>query len=162
MENVKRKACTSFAEFSEQNAATGAGLPYSRDISCLGDSVDIGGKTARNRLVCQAMEGCDGNPDGTPGELTERRYLRLAEGGAGIIWFEATACLREGRANPRQLWLYKDNIGAFASLVDKLREAGMKVYGMGEKKTPAPFIVACDKFVYIPAGTASRTADPRR
>lgn len=26
MENVKRKACTSFAEFSEQNAATGAGL----------------------------------------------------------------------------------------------------------------------------------------
>ena len=25
----------------------------------------------------------------------------------------------------------------------------MKVYGMGEKKTPAPFIVACDKFVYI-------------
>ena len=30
-----------------------------------------------------------------------------------------------------------------------LREAGMKVYGMGEKKTPKPFIVACDKFVYI-------------
>lgn len=29
MENVERKACTSFAEFSEQNAATGAGLPYS-------------------------------------------------------------------------------------------------------------------------------------
>ena len=29
------------------------------------------------------------------------------------------------------------------------REAGMKVYGMGEKKTPKPFIVACDKFVYI-------------
>ena len=25
----------------------------------------------------------------------------------------------------------------------------MKVYGMGERKTPAPFIVACDKFVYI-------------
>lgn len=50
MENVKRKACTSFAEFSEQNAATGAGLPYSRDISCLGDSVDIGGKTAATVL----------------------------------------------------------------------------------------------------------------
>ena len=34
-------------------------------------------------------------------------------------------------------------------LATRLREAGMKVYGMGEKKTPKPFIVACDKFVYI-------------
>ena len=34
-------------------------------------------------------------------------------------------------------------------LATRLREAGMEVYGMGEKKTPKPFIVACDKFVYI-------------
>ena len=34
-------------------------------------------------------------------------------------------------------------------LAIRLREAGKKVYGMGEKKTPNPFIVACDKFVYI-------------
>ncbi len=37
----------------------------------------------------------------------------------------------------------------FTRLATRLREAGMKVYGMGEKKTPQPFIVACDKFVYI-------------
>jgi len=37
----------------------------------------------------------------------------------------------------------------FTRLATRLREAGMKVYGMGEKKTPNPFIVACDKFVYI-------------
>ena len=37
----------------------------------------------------------------------------------------------------------------FTRLAIRLREAGMKVYGMGERKTPAPFIVACDKFVYI-------------
>ncbi len=37
----------------------------------------------------------------------------------------------------------------FTRLATRLREAGMKVYGMGEKKTPKPFIVACDKFVYI-------------
>ena len=37
----------------------------------------------------------------------------------------------------------------FTRLAIRLREAGMKVYGMGEKKTPKPFIVACDKFVYI-------------
>ena len=37
----------------------------------------------------------------------------------------------------------------FTRLATRLREAGMKVFGMGERKTPSPFIVACDKFVYI-------------
>lgn len=37
----------------------------------------------------------------------------------------------------------------FTRLATRLREAGMKVIGIGEKKTPAPFIVACDKFVYL-------------
>jgi len=37
----------------------------------------------------------------------------------------------------------------FTRLATRLREAGMKVYGIGEKKTPDPFIVACDKFIYV-------------
>ena len=37
----------------------------------------------------------------------------------------------------------------FTKLATRLREAGMQVIGIGEKKTPNPFIVACDKFVYI-------------
>lgn len=37
----------------------------------------------------------------------------------------------------------------FTRLALRLREAGMYVIGMGEKKTPKPFIVACDKFIYI-------------
>ncbi|HXS35644.1 MAG TPA: NYN domain-containing protein, partial [Flavipsychrobacter sp.] len=37
----------------------------------------------------------------------------------------------------------------FTRLALRLREAGMKVIGMGQKKTPAPFIVACDKFIYL-------------
>ncbi len=37
----------------------------------------------------------------------------------------------------------------FTRLATRLREAGMQVIGMGEKKTPEPFIVACDKFIYI-------------
>ncbi|MBK7629878.1 MAG: NYN domain-containing protein [Ignavibacteriales bacterium] len=37
----------------------------------------------------------------------------------------------------------------FTRLATRLREAGMKVIGIGEKKTPVPFIVACDKFIYI-------------
>lgn len=37
----------------------------------------------------------------------------------------------------------------FTRLATRLREAGMQVFGIGEKKTPHPFIVACDKFIYI-------------
>ncbi len=37
----------------------------------------------------------------------------------------------------------------FTKLATRLREAGMVVYGIGEKKTPNPFIVACDKFIYL-------------
>ncbi len=37
----------------------------------------------------------------------------------------------------------------FTRLATRLREAGMLVLGIGEKKTPNPFIVACDKFIYV-------------
>ncbi len=37
----------------------------------------------------------------------------------------------------------------FTRLATRLREAGMKVIGIGEKKTLRPFISACDKFIYI-------------
>lgn len=37
----------------------------------------------------------------------------------------------------------------FTRLATRLREAGMKVLGFGEKKTPQPFIASCDKFIYL-------------
>jgi hypothetical protein len=36
----------------------------------------------------------------------------------------------------------------FARLAARIREQGVTVYGFGERKTPRPFITACDKFVY--------------
>ena len=36
----------------------------------------------------------------------------------------------------------------FTRLATRIREAGLSVYGFGEKKTPRPFVAACDKFVY--------------
>ena len=47
----------------------------------------------------------------------------------------------------------------FTRLATRLREAGMKVIGIGERKTPHPFIVACDKFIYLEILTASDTPD---
>ena len=36
----------------------------------------------------------------------------------------------------------------FTRLATRIREAGLVVYGFGQKHTPAPFVAACDKFVY--------------
>lgn len=36
----------------------------------------------------------------------------------------------------------------FTRLATRIREAGLVVYGFGEKKTPQPFVAACDKFIY--------------
>lgn len=116
----------------------GISLPYSSDSAVLATEFSINSKTAPNRIVCQAMEGCDGTLSGTPGELTERRYKRLAEGGAGIIWFEATAVMAEGRANPRQLFITEENLDAFKRQVDVIKEAAVKK----NSKVPLVFMQA--------------------
>ena len=36
----------------------------------------------------------------------------------------------------------------FTKLAARIRESGLSVYGFGEKKTPDPFVAACDKFIY--------------
>jgi uncharacterized LabA/DUF88 family protein len=36
----------------------------------------------------------------------------------------------------------------FTKLASRIREAGLFVYGFGEKKTPEPFVAACDKFIF--------------
>lgn len=126
---MNRRVYTSAEEFSAQNTELKTNLPYSEDLSVLGERVTVGNKTVSNRLACQAMEGCDGNADGTPAELTIRRYKRLAEGGAGIIWFEATACREDGRANPRQLWIKKDNLDSFKKIVSEIKENSIKANG---------------------------------
>ncbi|NKL24214.1 NYN domain-containing protein [Rhizobium leguminosarum] len=55
----------------------------------------------------------------------------------------------------------------FARLAARIREQGVTVYGFGERKTPRPFITACDKFVYFdvlgePAEEAGASAVPGR
>lgn len=126
---IKRAVFSDIKEFELQNEVLRTGLPLSDSTEVLSESIEISGKTIPNRLVCQAMEGCDGKVDGTPDTLTERRYDRFAKGGAGIIWFEATAVLEEGRANPRQLWINENNLDAFTRQVEKIRETAMRENG---------------------------------
>ena len=83
---MKKQTYINSADFIEQNNQLKTNLPYTEDLSVLGEKLVIKNKTFNNRLVCQAMEGCDGSADGSPDELTKRRYRRFAEGGAGLIW----------------------------------------------------------------------------
>lgn len=110
-------------------------LPFSDDISCLGDAVKVGEKIVPNRIAIQPMEGCDGTATGEPDELTLRRYDRFAESGAGLVWAEAVAIVEEGRANPRQLYITENNIDAFKKMNDRIRELSMKKNGF------APIII---------------------
>jgi len=53
----------------------------------------------------------------------------------------------------------------FTRLASRLRESGLTVYGFGERKTPKPFVAACDKFIYIEnllhnGGSAAGSAAP--
>jgi uncharacterized LabA/DUF88 family protein len=47
----------------------------------------------------------------------------------------------------------------FTKLATRLRESGMKIFGFGERKTPKPFIVACDKFIYLEILKSSAVTD---
>ena len=116
-------------ELDRQCAEAGVALPYSEDTAVLGSPLKIGCKTVANRITYQAMEGCDGTPSGVPDELTVRRYMRFAEGGAGIIWFEATAVTEDGRANPRQLYINEENLDAFKKIVSDIKARCLAVNG---------------------------------
>jgi NYN domain len=46
----------------------------------------------------------------------------------------------------------------FTRLAARIRESGLTVYGFGERKTPRPFVAACDKFTYLENLTARQGA----
>ena len=84
-------------------------------------SISVDALRIPNRVVLQPMEGCDCNLDGSPSELTVAKYMRAAESGAGLLWFEACAVCPEGRTNPRQMMLTAENLPVFKALVAKMR-----------------------------------------
>jgi NADPH2 dehydrogenase len=94
--------------------------------------VDVGGFRVGNALAIHPMEGCDSTPDGRPDELTWRRYQRFAAGGAKLVWFEATAVREDGRANPRQLWITRDNVSDYARLLEMIRRTHRERWGTAD------------------------------
>ena len=113
----------SVADLEAENARLGIDLRFADDLAPLFAPLTIGGRTVGNRWCVHPMEGCDGEPDGRPGELTFRRYVRFGAGGAKLIWGEACAVTNEGRANPRQIALHDHTKADFTRMVADCRKA---------------------------------------
>jgi 2,4-dienoyl-CoA reductase-like NADH-dependent reductase (Old Yellow Enzyme family) len=107
----------------------GLDFRFSDDLGPLFQPVTLGPLRAGNRLCIQPMEGCDGTPDGRPGELTFRRYRRFGAGGAKLIWGEASAVVEEGRANPRQLLVNEETAPDLGHMLAECRQAHRAAFG---------------------------------
>ncbi|MBI5084279.1 MAG: hypothetical protein HZB13_06750, partial [Acidobacteria bacterium] len=119
----------SLEDLKQDIARLGVDVPVSGDLGILAQPLRCGPLHLPNRLVVLPMEGCDGLPDGSPDELTYRRYRRFAAGGSGLLWVEACAVTHEGRANPRQLWLHGGNVASYRRMLDDARRAAHETMG---------------------------------
>ncbi len=140
-----------------ENERLGLDLRFSDDLAPLFLPLRVGERAVGNRWCIHPMEGCDGEPDGTPGELTFRRYRRFGAGGAKLIWGEACAVSESGKANPRQISLNARTRDSFAKLVDETRRAhresvgddadllfGLQLTHSGRYSYPNPLIATHD------------------
>jgi len=101
----------------------GGELPVSERLDVLKTPLLLGSYLINNRIAIHPMEGCDGTADGTPGELTFRRYERFGASGAGLLWVEACAVNHEGRGNARHLYLNRDSLPSFKKLFNGMMAA---------------------------------------
>lgn len=147
----------SVADLEAENARLGTDLRFADDLAPLFQPLTVGARTVGNRWCVHPMEGCDGAPDGAPGELTHRRYVRFGAGGAKLLWGEACAVNLRARANPRQIVLNELTKSAFARIVEDCRKAhrdangsdsdllfGLQLTHSGRYSHPRPIIATYD------------------
>ena len=116
-------------DLAREAESLGLDVPLQADPAPLAEAIRVGDRPVGNRLAIQPMEGCDGDHDGAPGELTLRRFQRFGAGGAKLIWGEACAVVPEARANPRQLVLSDRNAPAIGRLIAACRQAHREAIG---------------------------------
>src|SRR6185503_11548108 len=101
----------------DQVLSAAQGSPLARPIK-------VGPYTAGNRWCIHPMEGWDANRDGTPTQLTLRRWRHFGISGAKLIWGgEAAAVRPDGRANPNQTLATADNRAGLEALLTTLQTA---------------------------------------
>ncbi|HUG67596.1 MAG TPA: NADH:flavin oxidoreductase [Pirellulaceae bacterium] len=100
------------------------------DDSPLTKPITIGRHHVANRWCIHPMEGWDANRDGSPSELTLRRWRNFGSSGAKLIWGgEAAAVQLDGRANPNQTLAVPENLNGLRQLLDALTSAHVESFG---------------------------------
>lgn len=125
----------SLEEVKEKGRELGLDLPFAKDTRILKTPLTTWKTTFPNRLGVAPMEGADSLPDGSPSDYTFRRYIREAEGGSAVLWFEAISIVEEGRSSRTQLLLTQDTLESYKKLTAAVKEAGMKANGY------APYLI---------------------
>lgn len=127
-QNWLKMDAEAFCKLLEENSIT---LPFSQNTALLAQPLTLpkSGRTIPNRIAIQPMEGCDGLASGAPDQLTQNRYDRFAQSGAGLIWMEAVAVWPKARANPRQLMLTEETLPAFQRMVQRIKALCLQTNG---------------------------------
>jgi len=114
----------------EENIGSGANSTLAQLLA----GFSLNGKAINNRWAIHPMEGWDGTITGGVTEPMLRRWQRFGESGAKLIWGgEAMAVRPDGRANPNQLIINRENQSGIAQLRDTLLKAHGEMYpGTGE------------------------------
>lgn len=114
---------------AEDQVVSGSDSPIGTPV----ERVQINGKTVGNRIAIHPMEGWDGTTDGGVTEEMVRRWHRFGESGAKLICGgEAMAVRPDGRANPNQLIIRKENLADIAKLRETLVNAHVERYGTAD------------------------------
>ena len=123
-------------DFKEYSKSVGAELPFDDTLAPAGQSPYQktfklnSGKTIGNRFCILPMEGWDGTEDGGPSDYTKRRWKNFAISGAKLLWgCEAVAVRHEGRANPNQLVIQKNNLDEYKRLYESLNKDHQEKFG---------------------------------
>lgn len=107
----------------------GLDIKISENLDLYHQKVKVGDFTLPNALASHPMEGGDANFEGSPTEMSFRKYERIARGGAGLIWIEAVSVCKEGRSNDRELWITEDNWMEFKKLNDHIKKSAKEEFG---------------------------------
>ncbi|MFO0947837.1 MAG: NADH:flavin oxidoreductase [Planctomycetota bacterium] len=129
----------SAAAFRDRLLELGLNLPVDEHVltaaegSPMAAPLAVGPFTVGNRWCIHPMEGWDANRDGSPSELTLRRWRHFGLSGAKWIWGgEAAAVQPDGRANPHQTLATESNRQGLQRLLEELKRAHAEKFGVDD------------------------------
>jgi len=82
-----------------------------------------------NAICMQPMESSGSLPDGSPDQITQKKYERFAKSGAGLIWYEAIAVSDEARSTKKHLLINDSTVPAFKAHLNTVKSISQEAIG---------------------------------